>query len=81
MARYDYRCESCGVLEVVHPMSDPPLHECPECSSKAFVRIIPESAGSAIHYKGTGFFKTDYRKIDSNIKKYMPNDPNEKKIY
>lgn len=81
MARYDYKCESCGVMEISHPMSDPALQECPNCSSKNFSRIISESAGNAIHYKGSGFFKTDYRKIDSNIKKYMPVDPTEKKIY
>jgi putative FmdB family regulatory protein len=80
MARYDYRCEKCGILEISHPMSMDALKECPECSSP-IERLISPDAGAAIHYKGSGFFKTDYKKVDSNIKKYMPTDPSEKKIY
>ena len=80
MARYDYRCSQCGVFEISHSMKDPAVESCPTCSSK-IERLISSDAGSAVHYKGSGFFKTDYRKVDSNIKKYMPVDPTEKKQF
>jgi len=32
MARYDYKCSSCGnVFEVEHPMSESPEVVCPSC--------------------------------------------------
>ena len=35
MARYDYKCPSCGTrFEVEHPMSAHPSVSCPKCGSK-----------------------------------------------
>ena len=34
MARYDYKCSSCGnVFEVEHPMSESPEVVCPSCAN------------------------------------------------
>ena len=36
MARYDYKCTSCGnVFEVEHPMSETPEVVCPSCGAPA----------------------------------------------
>ena len=36
MARYDYKCSSCGnVFEVEHPMSETPEVVCPSCGAPA----------------------------------------------
>ena len=36
MARYDYKCTSCGnVFEVEHPMSETPEVVCPNCGAPA----------------------------------------------
>ena len=35
MARYDYKCSSCGnVFEVEHPMSETPEVVCPSCGAE-----------------------------------------------
>lgn len=59
MARYDYRCSSCGkVFEVEHPMSEHPEITCPECGSSC-ERVF---SASGISFKGTGFYNTDERR-------------------
>jgi putative FmdB family regulatory protein len=58
MARYDYRCTSCGkVFEVTHGMRERPEVVCPDCgaaASRAF-------SASGIVLKGSGFYNTDQR--------------------
>lgn len=59
MARYDYKCTSCGtVFEVEHPMSERPEVSCPSCGAHA-ERVFTTSG---IHFEGTGFYNTDRRK-------------------
>ncbi len=58
MARYDYRCTSCGnVFEVEHPMSERPEINCPTCGQPA-ERVFN---ASGISFKGSGFYNTDQR--------------------
>ena len=58
MARYDYRCPSCGsVFEVEHPMSAHPTVSCPSCGHVAERVFDP----SGIVFKGSGFYNTDQR--------------------
>ena len=58
MARYDYRCTSCGnVFEVEHPMSERPEISCPECGAGC-ERVFN---ASGIAFKGSGFYNTDQR--------------------
>jgi len=34
MAKYDYKCEDCGIFEHEQPMSSDALKECPRCGKK-----------------------------------------------
>lgn len=58
MARYDYRCTSCGtVFEVEHGMTERPEVTCPTCSAAAEKLFN----ASGIEFKGSGFYNTDMR--------------------
>lgn len=60
MPTYDYKCKKCGtVFEVFQKMSDEPVANCPDCGGEA-KRMI--SGGAGIHFKGSGFYVTDYKK-------------------
>lgn len=61
MPIYEYRCDKCGVVEVMQRISDAPLKKCPNCKSKV-ERMI--SATSFV-LKGTGWYATDYAKKGS----------------
>ena len=56
MARYDYKCSSCGnVFEVEHPMSETPEVVCPNCGAPAAKTFSP----SVIKFEGSGFYNPD----------------------
>ncbi len=58
MARYDYKCTSCGnVFEVEHPMSETPEVICPSCGAPASKTF----SASGIKFDGSGFYNTDQR--------------------
>ena len=58
MARYDYRCTSCGkVFEVSHGMREHPEVVCPDCGAAA----SREFSASGIVLKGSGFYNPDQR--------------------
>ena len=58
MARYDYKCSSCGnVFEVEHPMSETPEVVCPSCGAPASKTF----SASGIKFDGSGFYNTDQR--------------------
>jgi len=60
MPTYDYKCLKCGALfEVLQKMKDAPKAKCPKCGAKAERQI---SGGHGIHFKGTGFYETDYKR-------------------
>jgi putative FmdB family regulatory protein len=59
MPTYDYKCVSCSnVFEKFHGISETPEITCPQCGNKSDKQI---GAGAGIHYKGTGFYTTDYK--------------------
>lgn len=61
MPNYDYKCEKCEhVFEVFQSMNDAKLTECPQegCDGKV-KRLL--GTGSAVIFKGSGFYQTDYR--------------------
>jgi putative FmdB family regulatory protein len=62
MPRYDYKCDDCSdVFETTHGVEDA-VEECPRCGGK--VRRLFHPVG--IIFKGSGFYKTDYRSSSSS---------------
>ena len=60
MPTYDYVCDGCGhAFELFQSMTDAVKKTCPKCKKKKLRRLI--GAGGAIMFKGSGFYKTDYR--------------------
>ena len=58
MARYDYKCTSCGnIFEVEHGMTEHPEVTCPSCGATA--QKVFNATG--IHFEGSGFYNTDQR--------------------
>jgi putative FmdB family regulatory protein len=56
---YEYQCDECGAsFEVMQRMSDDPLTECEKCGGTLRKVLHPV----AIHFKGSGFYTTDYGK-------------------
>ena len=58
MPIYEYKCEKGHVFDVMQRMADDPLTECQECAAPA-VRVLHSPA---VHFKGSGFYNTDYGK-------------------
>jgi putative FmdB family regulatory protein len=56
---YEYQCDDCGAtVEAFQKMSDDPLTECEKCGGPLRKVLHPV----AIHFKGSGFYTTDYGK-------------------
>ena len=59
MPIYEYQCDDCGhSFEVMQKMSEDPLTECEKCGGPLRKVLHPV----AIHFKGSGFYTTDYGK-------------------
>jgi putative FmdB family regulatory protein len=59
MPLYEYKCNSCGtVFEVIQRFSDQPLKVHQNCGGE-LRRLISRSA---LQFKGTGWYVTDYAK-------------------
>jgi len=56
MPIYEYRCDQGHTFEVMRRMTDEPLSECLTCSAPVAQVYHP----IAIHFKGSGFYNTDY---------------------
>jgi putative FmdB family regulatory protein len=73
MPLYEYRCESCGhTFEVIQRFSDAPVEKCPTCGGPVQKLLSP----SAIHFKGTGWYVTDYAKKDRGGASSSPKSAN-----
>jgi putative FmdB family regulatory protein len=60
MPTYDYECDACEhTFEEFQAMTDKPLIVCPKCGKKKLRRLF--GTGSAVLFKGSGFYETDYR--------------------
>jgi len=56
---YEYRCDECGdTFEVLQKFSDEPVETCKLCGGSVHKVLHP----AAIHFKGSGFYTTDYAK-------------------
>jgi putative FmdB family regulatory protein len=61
MPIYEYRCENGHTFEVMQKMTDPPVEACPEDGTPVQRVFHP----IAVHFKGSGFYNTDYGKKKS----------------
>lgn len=73
MPTYDYVCEACEhAFEQFQSITSEPLEKCPKCGKKRLRRLI--GTGGAMIFKGSGFYKTDYRS-DSYVKSAKADTP------
>jgi putative FmdB family regulatory protein len=56
MPIYEYRCEQGHTFEVMQRMSDDPVQICETCEAPVARVFHPV----AVHFKGSGFYNTDY---------------------
>ena len=59
MPIYEYRCPNGHVFELFKRMTDPAPEACEVCSASPVELVLYPVA---IHYKGSGFYTTDYGK-------------------
>ena len=59
MPIYEYKCPNGHLLEVFHGMNEPGPTKCEVCGASPLVRVLHPVA---VHYKGSGFYSTDYGK-------------------
>lgn len=59
MPIYEYRCPNGHTFELFQRMSDPPPDACESCGAAALEKVL---FPVAVHYKGSGFYSTDYGK-------------------
>jgi len=77
MPTYDFRCPKCSHhFEMNLPFGSKVRPLCPKCKHVKTVKVI---VPPAIHFKGTGFFKTDSQKKSSPVKKGEQAAPETKK--
>ena len=59
MPLYEYQCKKCKHrFEKIQSFSDAPIKKCPECGSSVEKLL----SAPAVHFKGSGFYVTDYAK-------------------
>ena len=59
MPIYEYRCPNGHLFELFQRMSDAPPERCEICGAAPVERVLHPVA---VHYKGSGFYTTDYGK-------------------
>ncbi len=61
MPIYEYRCRNGHTFEVMQSMADDPVSACEQCGAPVERVFHPV----AVHFKGSGFYSTDYAKKGS----------------
>ena len=59
MPIYEYRCPDGHTFEVFQRMADPPSEVCEVCGKAPVEKVLYPVA---VHFKGSGFYSTDYGK-------------------
>jgi len=60
MPLYEYECSVCGHrFEVIQRFADPPVEKCVSCGQGPVHKLL---SAPAVHFKGTGWYVTDYAK-------------------
>ena len=76
MPTYDYMCLECkNEFEEFQRMSDPLIEICPTCKGKVQRKI---GGGAGLHFKGSGFYITDYKNKPDNKKSVKEKIPAKK---
>jgi putative FmdB family regulatory protein len=57
MPIYEYKCPNGHLFEVFHGMTEPGPETCEVCGASPLQRVLHPVA---VHYKGSGFYSTDY---------------------
>lgn len=64
MPLYEYQCDSCGQrFERLQRFSDLPIEVCSACGRSPVTKLI---SAPGIHFKGSGWYITDYAKGSSS---------------
>jgi len=75
MPIYEYRCENGHNFEVLQSMSDDPVATCEVCGAPVQRVLHPV----AVHFKGSGFYTTDYGKKKNGAKASSSSSSSESK--
>ncbi len=75
MPIYEYRCERGHTFEVMQKMADDPVSTCTTCEAPVQRVFHPV----AVHFKGKGFYNTDYGTKRRNREMERSKDSGEKK--
>jgi putative FmdB family regulatory protein len=63
MPLYEYECPACGHrFELIQRFADPPAATCVACGKGPVHKLL---SAPAVHFKGTGWYVTDYAKKGS----------------
>ena len=63
MPLYEYKCNNCGHrFEKIVKFSDEPLTVCPQCGKETIEQLL---SAPATHFKGGGWYVTDYARKNS----------------
>jgi len=74
MPIYEYACKKCGEqFEVLQKMSDQPLRRCRACGGRLERLLSPVG----IHFKGSGWYVTDYARKSSGNGEAKPSEAKE----
>ena len=57
MPIYEYKCPNGHVFELFHGIQEPGPEACPTCDEGPVIRVLHPVA---VHFKGSGFYNTDY---------------------
>ena len=68
MQIYEYVCKSCSYsFEVLQSLNEDDLEVCGEyCLIQDIGLVERRMSKPSVHFKGTGFYETDYKKKESN---------------
>ena len=75
MPIYEYKCPKGHVFELFQKMSDSPPEVCEVCGKGPLQRVLYPVA---VHFKGSGFYSTDYGKGGTARKPSSDGDKSEK---